>query len=56
MVNCVIFPCKGEYPVTSMISGSDLDGDCFFICWDEHLLIEKQMPPVFIDTPTNNSK
>ena len=33
-VNCVIFPKKGEIPITSQISGSDLDGDNFFICWD----------------------
>jgi RNA-dependent RNA polymerase len=39
--NCIVFPCKGSYPVTVQISGSDLDGDNFFICWDEHLLIEK---------------
>jgi RNA-dependent RNA polymerase len=32
-VNCVIFPKKGDIPVTSMISGSDLDGDNFFISW-----------------------
>lgn len=33
-VNCVIFPKKGEIPVTAQISGSDLDGDNFFISWD----------------------
>lgn len=33
-VNCIIFPKKGDIPVTAQISGSDLDGDNFFICWD----------------------
>jgi hypothetical protein len=34
LVNCIIFPKKGDIPVTAQISGSDLDGDNFFICWD----------------------
>ena len=37
-VNCIIFPKKGKIPVTSQISGSDLDGDNFFICWDKELI------------------
>lgn len=40
-LNCVIFPKKGEIPVTSQISGSDLDGDNFFICWDPELIPQK---------------
>ena len=32
--NCVVFPRVGKYPITAQISGSDLDGDLFFICWD----------------------
>lgn len=34
MQNVVIMPMKGKTPLTSQISGSDLDGDNFFICWD----------------------
>ena len=48
-VNCVIFPKKGDPPVTSQISGSDLDGDNFFICWDQELIPENQEPVYLID-------
>jgi RNA-dependent RNA polymerase len=50
-VNCVIFPKKGEIPVTSQISGSDLDGDNFFICWDQELVPENDEPIYVIDAP-----
>lgn len=37
-VNCIIFPAKGDRPRTDEISGSDLDGDKYFVCWDETLI------------------
>ena len=49
-VNCVVFPKKGFIPLTCQISGSDLDGDTFFLCWDKRLLI-KELPPNPIDDP-----
>ncbi len=42
-------PIKGKYPLTSQISGSDLDGDNFFICWDDRLIPKIVHPPVIID-------
>ena len=54
--NVVIMPLKGKYPLTSQISGSDLDGDNFFICWDDRLIPEKAHPPVLIDQPTTAKK
>ncbi|TVY28830.1 RNA-dependent RNA polymerase [Lachnellula hyalina] len=33
----VVFPSKGERDVPSMCSGGDLDGDDYFVIWDEHL-------------------
>lgn len=50
-VNCIIFPKKGDIPVTSMISGSDLDGDNFFICWEPSLIPKQQEPIYLIDAP-----
>ena len=32
--NVVIFPQKGEIPLPSKISGSDLDGDIYWVCWE----------------------
>ena len=38
--NVVIFPAKGEIPLTSKISGSDLDGDIYWICWEQSFVQE----------------
>ena len=32
--NIIIFPSKGKIPLSSKISGSDLDGDIYWICWE----------------------
>jgi RNA-dependent RNA polymerase len=52
--NCVIFPKKGDIPLTSQISGSDLDGDTFFIAWDERLIPKKSLPPFIYDDQNKN--
>lgn len=54
-VNCVIFPKKGDYPVTSQISGSDLDGDNFFISWDPELIPVNDEPIYVIDAPLTSN-
>ena len=54
-VNTVIFPMKGTIPITAQISGSDLDGDNFWICWDDRLIPKTHQEAVTIDDPTNNS-
>ena len=41
--NVIIFPSKGKIPIPSKITGSDLDGDIYWICWDKKFLnIEKR--------------
>ena len=42
-------PIKGKYPLTSQISGSDLDGDNFFVCWDDRLIPKIAHQAVLID-------
>lgn len=34
----VVFPQKGDRDIPSMCSGGDLDGDDFFVIWDERLI------------------
>ncbi|OAA42703.1 suppressor of ascus dominance [Metarhizium rileyi] len=34
----VVFPSKGDRPVPAMLSGGDLDGDDFFVIWDQELI------------------
>ena len=39
MKNVVVFSSeKGKRPIQNMISGGDLDGDCFFISWNKNLI------------------
>ncbi|WOK99134.1 putative RNA-dependent RNA polymerase SHL2 [Canna indica] len=38
LVDCLIFPQKGDRPHANEASGSDLDGDLYFVTWDENLL------------------
>ena len=41
--NVIVFPSKGLFPLPSMITGSDLDGDVYWVCWERALLnIEKR--------------
>lgn len=40
-VNVIVFPQKGERPHTYEASGSDLDGDTYFVTWDKSLI-----PPI----------
>lgn len=46
--NVIVFPSTGDRPLCNMMAGGDLDGDVYFVCWDEALtshLIEKNMKP-----------
>ncbi|KAG0621598.1 hypothetical protein M758_3G033400 [Ceratodon purpureus] len=44
MVDCLVFPQKGHRPHPNECSGSDLDGDLYFVSWNEDLI-----PPVTDD-------
>ncbi|KAL2896157.1 RNA-dependent RNA polymerase 6 [Bienertia sinuspersici] len=38
LFDCLVFPQKGDRPHTNEASGSDLDGDLYFVSWDENLI------------------
>ncbi|KAI2642309.1 RNA dependent RNA polymerase-domain-containing protein [Xylaria nigripes] len=45
LVDCIVFPIRGRRPSADMMSGGDLDGDTFFVCWDEDLMPSKISQP-----------
>lgn len=38
MIDCLVVPQNGERPHPNEASGSDLDGDVYFTCWDQDLI------------------
>lgn len=54
--NVVVFPQKGDRDIPSMCSGGDLDGDDFFVLWDERLLPSQwNFPPMHHDAESSAS-
>ncbi|KAL2900494.1 RNA-dependent RNA polymerase 2 [Bienertia sinuspersici] len=46
LIDCLIFPQKGERPHPNECSGGDLDGDLYFISWDEKIIPPKTVAPM----------
>lgn len=38
LYNVVVFSSKGTRPMCNMMAGGDLDGDVYFVCWDDQLM------------------
>nr|DAD32250.1 TPA_asm: hypothetical protein HUJ06_011101 [Nelumbo nucifera] len=53
MVDCLVFPKKGERPHPNECSGSDLDGDVYFVSWDPLLIPPRQVQPMHYTSAPN---
>lgn len=55
LVNVIVFPSTGERPLCNMMSGGDLDGDVYFVCWDQritsHITNKTIQPPATYTKP-----
>jgi hypothetical protein len=57
LINTVIFSQEGKQPITCDISGSDLNNNTFFVCWDPNLIPkENSEPHIIMDFKGNGNK
>jgi RNA-dependent RNA polymerase len=44
--DCIVFPVRGFRPHSNEISGSDLDGDQYWVYWGRELTVNQTIPPL----------
>jgi RNA-dependent RNA polymerase len=53
IVNVVVFPSKGPRPHPNEVSGSDLDGDLYFVSYDQRTLPGGRVKPMEYETTSS---
>ncbi|PHT45982.1 hypothetical protein CQW23_15140 [Capsicum baccatum] len=52
--DCLVFPQKGKRPHADEASGSDLDGDLYFVTWNEELIPSETFEPMIYSSTKND--
>ncbi|KAF2736322.1 hypothetical protein EJ04DRAFT_490091 [Polyplosphaeria fusca] len=55
LVDVVVFPTRGQYPLAGKLQGGDYDGDIFWVCWEPDLVSSFQNAPAPMQ-PLNPAK
>jgi RNA-dependent RNA polymerase len=57
LTDIIAFPTKGPRPHADEMSGGDLDGDKFFVCWDTDIVTPvKQVKPLSYENKSHPKK
>lgn len=51
LVDVVVFPSRGQYPLAGKLGGGDYDGDTFFVFWDPRLTQGFRNAPAPVEAP-----
>lgn len=55
LIDVVVFPRRGQYPLAGKLQGGDYDGDTFWICWDQAIVEPFRNAPAPME-PLNPTK
>lgn len=51
LVDVIVFPTQGQFPLAGKLQGGDYDGDTFWICWESELVGPFQNAPAPLRPP-----
>ncbi|KAJ4346166.1 hypothetical protein N0V95_005630 [Ascochyta clinopodiicola] len=51
LVDVVVFPSRGQYPLAGKLQGGDYDGDIFWLCWEDRLVRPFRNAPAPVGNP-----
>lgn len=51
LIDVVVFPSRGQYPLAGKLQGGDYDGDLFWLCWEPLLVDPFLNAPAPVESP-----
>ncbi|KZM24659.1 uncharacterized protein EKO05_0007083 [Ascochyta rabiei] len=51
LIDVVVFPSRGRYPLAGKLQGGDYDGDNFWLCWEDKLVRPFKNAPAPVESP-----